>query len=235
MKKLYTAATNRGIASGWKTGLSLAVGLVLAASFWLASGPLVNAAAQMTPAEMIQAKLPAPKTLANAEKPEVLSAVCGAVRNWKKDAPQIVRTAAGARKEIAGDIVAEGIRCLGDRPNCDLVGQIVSAGLSANADAAAIIVEAALQLAPGCRSAIEHITGGEGEGGFTNPPSNQNAPPGSSGASGSAGLGQTKCTICHNPNNYHEIEIPCDQSDKFLADHPGDYRGPCQATPPANP
>jgi hypothetical protein len=44
------------------------------------------------------------------------------------------------------------------------------------------------------------------------------------------GEGVDKCTVCHNPHNYHEINIPCDQVDKFLGNHPGDFRGPCQVT-----
>ena len=44
-----------------------------------------------------------------------------------------------------------------------------------------------------------------------------------------------KCDICHNPHNYHTISIPCDQVDKFLANHPGDFRGRCQVTGVTNP
>jgi len=40
-----------------------------------------------------------------------------------------------------------------------------------------------------------------------------------------------KCTVCHNPHNFHEISIPCDQVDKFLNNHPGDFRGRCTVTP----
>jgi hypothetical protein len=43
-----------------------------------------------------------------------------------------------------------------------------------------------------------------------------------------------KCTVCHNPHNFHEISIPCDQVDKFLRDHPGDFRGHCSTTPNTN-
>ncbi len=37
-----------------------------------------------------------------------------------------------------------------------------------------------------------------------------------------------KCIVCHNPKNPHEISIPCKQVSKYLANHPGDYAGPCQ-------
>ena len=50
------------------------------------------------------------------------------------------------------------------------------------------------------------------------------------------GKGQVgKCDVCHNPHNYHTISIPCDQVDKFLSNHPGDFRGRCEATPVTNP
>jgi hypothetical protein len=43
-----------------------------------------------------------------------------------------------------------------------------------------------------------------------------------------------KCTVCHDPHNFHEISIPCGQVDKFLKDHPGDFRGHCSTTPNTN-
>jgi hypothetical protein len=47
--------------------------------------------------------------------------------------------------------------------------------------------------------------------------------------------GRNKCEVCHNPHNYHTIRIPCDKVDKFLENHPGDFRGPCEITPVTNP
>ena len=232
MKKLMVINTDHLFGRFLRSAVVLFIGIALGFVFWTATAPVAKAARDMTPADMIQSKLPTPKTLMSATKPEVLSAVCGAVKKWRTDAAQIARTAAGARKEIAGDIVASAISCLGEHPNCDLTGQIVAAGLAANPDGSANIMELALQSAPDCYAAIERAAGGErGEGGgFTDPPSNQNPPPGTTGA----GAGQEKCIVCHNPHNYHEIEIPCDQVDKFLKNHPGDYRGRCQATPPKN-
>ncbi len=37
-----------------------------------------------------------------------------------------------------------------------------------------------------------------------------------------------KCPVCHNTHNPHTINIPCNQVDKYLQNHPGDYAGPCQ-------
>jgi hypothetical protein len=42
---------------------------------------------------------------------------------------------------------------------------------------------------------------------------------------------RNKCTVCHNPHNFHEISIPCNQVAKFLRNHPGDFAGPCNVTP----
>jgi hypothetical protein len=47
--------------------------------------------------------------------------------------------------------------------------------------------------------------------------------------------GHNKCEVCHNPHNYHTIRIPCDKVDKFLENHPGDFRGRCEVTPVTNP
>ena len=60
---------------------------------------------------------------------------------------------------------------------------------------------------------------------------------------GKPGKGSTKpgkgssggCDVCHNAHNYHTINIPCDQVDKFLSNHPGDFRGRCEVTPVTNP
>jgi hypothetical protein len=37
-----------------------------------------------------------------------------------------------------------------------------------------------------------------------------------------------KCEVCHNDKNPHTVTIPCNQVDKYLSNHPGDYAGPCQ-------
>lgn len=211
----------------------LLIGLALGIAFWTATAPAAKAK-EVTPTEMIQSQLPPTKTLMTAAKPAVLSAVCRAVRKWRNDAPQIVRTATGARSEFASDIVSEAIRCLGERPDCHLTGQIVAAALAVHPDASATIVEQALQLAPDCHAAIERAAGGRGagEGGFSNQSSNQNAPPGSLG--GGAGGGHQECVVCHNvQNNPRTLTIDCNALQAHL--NHGDYEGPCQPTPVTNP
>ena len=42
---------------------------------------------------------------------------------------------------------------------------------------------------------------------------------------------EEKCIVCHNPHNFHEISVPCDQVDRFLQHHPGDFSGHCAVTP----
>jgi cytochrome c551/c552 len=37
-----------------------------------------------------------------------------------------------------------------------------------------------------------------------------------------------KCQVCHNTKNPHTIEISCKNVAQYLANHPGDYAGPCQ-------
>ena len=210
----------------------LLVGLALGFAFWTTTAPVAKGR-EMTPAEMIQSKLPSAKTLVTASKPEVLSAVCGAIREWKNDAPQIVRTAAEARKEFAGDIVATGIRCLGDHPDCELAGEIVGAGLAANPAAASNIIDLALQLAPDCRGAIEVAAGpAEGPVNVLNGPANINPPPGSVlGGGGGFTPEEAAVTICDHGQN---VQLPASRADAYLRSHRGSVRGVCQVTPDKN-
>jgi hypothetical protein len=36
------------------------------------------------------------------------------------------------------------------------------------------------------------------------------------------------CQVCHNGKNPHTVTMPCNQVNKYLAGHPGDYAGSCQ-------
>jgi len=208
-------------------------GLTLGFAFWAATAPVAKAK-EISPAEMIQSKLPPNKTLATATKPEVLSAVWGAVRKWQNDAPQIVGTAAAARKEFAADIVVETIRSLRalkalDR---DLVGQIVAAGLSANPEAASNIIDLAVQAAPDFREAIETAGTPAEAPGLANGPTNQNPPPGSIGGGGGGfNPEERKVTVCDNGQN---VQVPASQEEAYLHSHAGSRAGACQVTPGVN-
>src|ERR1700737_1878286 len=112
MKKLFMAAKSEVLAGpALKTGLSLIVGVALAAGFWFASSPRTQAA-PATPAEMIQSQLPSGKTIATASNQQLLDAVCKAVKKWPSEAGLIVRTAAGARRELRSEILCTAMRCL---------------------------------------------------------------------------------------------------------------------------
>ncbi|HJT82272.1 MAG TPA: hypothetical protein VJ719_13840 [Chthoniobacterales bacterium] len=45
-----------------------------------------------------------------------------------------------------------------------------------------------------------------------------------------------KCIVCdRSKNKAKDKQVKCDEVDKFLAEHPGSTRGPCNATPVTNP
>jgi hypothetical protein len=224
MKKLSTAARSARMAAVSKTGSRLLAAVALAAGIWLACLPLAQAATA-TPAEMIQRQLPANMTIATASDPQLLDAVCKAVRQHPKEAALIVRTAA-ARKSLRPDILCAAIRCSHERKSdCTWVLDVLREWIKADPNNANALIESISQCAPDCREALQSLTLGEGN--FGNPPANINPPPGSSGG----GASQNKCVVCHNG---HEIFIPCDTADKHFQQHPGDTLGPCQPTPATN-
>ena len=50
---------------------------------------------------------------------------------------------------------------------------------------------------------------------------------------------KNECTVCHNGSNPHTVIISCKNVSQYLANHPGDYAGPCQGVtkekPPKKP
>jgi hypothetical protein len=214
MKKLF----NRQGTTALTTTLTLLVTLTLISSAWITSLP----AASMTPAEMIQSKLPPNTTIATATDAQLLEAVCQAVRQWPKEAALIVRTAAGARKSIRTDILCMAARCLRERHSleCGWIRDVLREWIKAEPSLANELTESIMECVPECRE-----TRGEGE--FGNPPNNINPPPGSVGG----GAGGNVCIVCHNGS---EIQVACDDVEEFLRNHPGDTRGPCVPTPSAN-
>lgn len=197
-------------------------GVALGAILWTATAPMANAR-EMNAAEMLQAKMPAHKMVATGTKPEVLDAVCAAVRQWRKAAPQIVRAAVLARHEFAGDIVNTAITCLRrDQVDCALFHDLLRAAIEVDPDEAARFTDEFTRLAPDCG-------GAEGADFSGNGADNVNPPPGSVGGGG--GASRSLCQVCHNG---HEIRIPCDQVPKYLRHHPGDNAGACTVTPTQN-
>ena len=208
-------------ASFLKTALILAVSVALASIFWLASLPLAQAAPG-TPAEMIQMHLPHAMNLGNAPKADVLSAVCKAITSNQKEAPAIARTAAGARRELAPDILKTAVHCLHD-DNCELCQATLQQLIAADTSQAAALTELFASLMPDCLDSPEEGPGGVAGAG------NLGAAPGSLGGGGAAS--GDVCSVCHNNQS---IQVPCANLDSYLRGHPGDTPGACEATPAAN-
>lgn len=229
MKKLFAMSTERRWSTGVvKTAFVFFIGVSLGTGFWFASMPMADGQTKLTPVEMIQSKLPQGKTIATATDTELLDAMCRAVKQWAKDAPLLVRTAAGARKNLRADILCMAIRCLREKHtlDCAWVTDVVREWIKADPGMANQLTELVSNCAPECRDALQGLGGGEGT--FANPPTNVNPPPGSSGG----GASENICIVCHNGQN---IQISCSDLDGFLRSHPGDTAGPCQVTPSTNP
>jgi hypothetical protein len=221
MKKLLT----RICATTWVFLLSLALG----SSFWIVSLPLAQAA-QMTPAEMVQSKLPPRKTIATSSDAQLLAAISNAVKQWPQEAAVIVRTSAGARGALRSDILCVAIQSLREKHalRCNWVRNILQEWIEGEPNEAARLTEVAMQCASECRDVLQNVRReGEGEANFVNPPSNINPPPGSFGGGASA----SACLVCHNSR---EIQVACFDLDSYLKSHPGDTAGPCQVTPVTN-
>ena len=230
MKKMLEVCADKRWSLGiLKTALVLAVGVALGSAFWMASTPMAHGQAKLTPVEMIQSKLPQGKTIATASDTELLDAVCKSVKQWPAEASFIVRTAAGARKSIRADLLCMAIRCLREKHqmDCTWVVEIVRAWIKAEPKLANQLTELIANCSPECRDALQALGEGEGGGAFAAPPSNVNPPPGSSGG----GASENVCIVCHNGEN---IQISCADVESYLASHPGDTAGACQATPSTN-
>jgi hypothetical protein len=228
MKKLVALCTEKRFSTGvLKTTLVLLLGIALGAGFWVASAPLAHSETKLTPVEMIQPKLPSGKTIATASDAELLEAVCKAVKQWPKDASLIIRTVAGARKSLQGDVLCMTIRCLKEKReiDCNWVTDVVREWIKAEPDSANQLIESVSDCSPDCREPLQGLlTGGSA---FGNPPSNINPPPGSLGG----GASGNTCSVCHNGGN---VQIACDDMANYLAGHPGDTAGACQVSSTTN-
>ncbi|GEM_PF-2647840 len=236
MKKAFTAAK-------FKTIFSLLAGIALASGLWVASAPIANAV-QKTPAEVIQAQLPGDMTIATASDRQLLDAVCKAVKQSPKEAGLIVRTAAGARQKIRTDVLCMAIKCHrasdeeAQGTRCTWVIDVVREWIKQDPSLASQLTESISQCSPSCRETLQvAIVEGkdvpaEGPGGFggTTVMTNINPPPGAAGGGG--GPGTNSCIVCHNNQN---VTISCADLQTYLAGHPGDSPGACQATPITNP
>lgn len=206
----------------WKTRALLSISSGLAAVFCVVSLPLADGAA-ITPAEMIRANLPHAQSLASAPKAAILSAICKAVSKDQKEAPDIVRTAAGARKELTADILKAAVNCLRENKtalDCTLARSTLQQAIAVNGDQAAALTELFIQLTPTC---VESPEEGPATAG------NINGPPGS--VAGGGAVTPDTCSVCHANQS---IQVNCSDLHSYLKGHPGDTAGACEATPDAN-
>jgi hypothetical protein len=227
------------IAPRGRTPLALAflLPLGLTSALWVATIP-VAVARMMTATEMIEAGLPPGVVMKTANKPQFLTAVCGAVKNHRKAAPAIAETAVAAHREYAGDIVATVVRC--SNGNCELTAAIVASATTADPDSAVAIDDAATAIAPDCADAIQAATSKSSQDVPAEGPANSGGPPpinqpvfiDSGGGGGGVDPQAPIVGVC---DNGREHRIPIFRVPHFLQTHPGSFVGRCQITPVTSP
>ncbi|MFL6527594.1 MAG: hypothetical protein ACJ8IQ_05800 [Chthoniobacterales bacterium] len=204
------------------------VGVGLGIALWTATIPM-SMAQGTSPIRSVEASLPHGQTVATANKADLLSAVCAAVKKNPNQAPQIARVVAAARPDMARDILRTAFQCLGNK-DCNLLGRTLRGVIAAVPNDASGLTSLAVELSPDCAGSFPGGggRGGEGEGNFEQGPGNQNPPPGSIGAGGGQG---NVVAICHNG---HTIFVSPQGAENLLRTHPGDTLGPCVVTPVTN-
>jgi hypothetical protein len=103
---------------------------------------------------LIQEGLPRGKTIENADKGELTNAICRAVKRHRSATVRMTSAAATAQPELAAEITATVLRCLGGA-NCDSVAKIVSAACKVKGTSNNAIADAAIARAPDCAEAID--------------------------------------------------------------------------------
>jgi hypothetical protein len=127
--------------------------LALSVGLWFAAAP-ASLSRDLPPAELIEKALPAKMTIEGAGKPDLLSAVCAAVRKHRKSGVGVTTAAVAARGEFSGDIVGAVLRCAGTT-DCKYVGAIVKAAVSVRPGAATTISDVAMARAPNCEEPVQ--------------------------------------------------------------------------------
>jgi hypothetical protein len=204
--------------------------LALPAGFWVATSPAAFRR-DSSPTTLIGAALPAKMTIEKASKSDLLSAICVAVKKHRNSGAGIAMAGVAARGELAGDIVATVLRCMG-RVDCEKVGAIVKATLSVRAGAAQAISDAAMALAPKCGESIEAATRAATKMSSPSP-----------GAQSSPSTTGSEAEREYDP--HEEFALVCvagiqravRQSllTEFLHSHPGAVMGKCSPTPSSAP
>ena len=195
--------------------------LAASGALWIAS---LHSAGAASPggADSLQRNLQ-PFTLANASSAAIVSAVSKTVASDQAHAGDIVRSAVDARKDLSADILRAAVGSLRDEKhviNCDLARTALEQAISANGDAAASLTDLFVSLAPNCAESPAEGPGGAAVSGLA---------PGSLGGGSSTAI--LPCTVCHNNQS---IQLACADVPSYLAAHPGDSAGACEATPAAN-
>ena len=215
------------IMDGLRKNLLLSfVVLAIPAGFWVATSPAAPSR-DSSPATLIQAALPPRMTIEKASKSDLLSAVCFAVRKNRNSAPGIATAAVAARGEFAGDIVGTVLRCMG-KVECEKVGAIVKATVSARPGAAQAISDAAVALAPKCDQSIDAEVRAAMK--TSSPSPNGQSSPGTTGSDAE-----------REYDPHEELTLVCVEGTQrairqsllteFLRGHPGASTGRCSPTP----
>jgi len=230
MNKLLTEINEMHFSARLFKSTAIAIiGLALGVALWTATAP-ISVAQGMTAERMVEESLPQGQTMAKANKPDLLSAVCSAVKKFPKSAPQIVRVAASARPEWSKDIMRTAFRCVGTS-DCGLLGRIYRSLVAADPENANALTELAIELAPSCSGTFQPGGGGgdDDDGGvFGNAPGNQNPPPGSIGGGG--GQGNVVAVCLNGVTRFFSPE----GAEDFLNGNPGATLGACGVTDDQN-
>jgi len=207
-------------------------GILLVTGFCILS-PAMRAA-EMTASEMIADQLPARKTLKSATKTEFLGAVCAAVRKRRNAAAAITQAAVMVRRESAGEIVEAVVRCSG-KTNCELIGSIVTAAITAEGDPAKI-ADAAIARAANCTETIREASrrGAKASDRTAAEPAPEQTP--LIGTSNGADEGfdplEQLNLVCDDGT---QRAVRSSQLDDFLRSNPGSFIGVCQPPSKTNP
>jgi len=216
-----------------KATLVLLTVVALSAMFWVGSTPVAKAQSPAELTSMLQAEMPAGKSLQGANKADFLAALSAAVQKHRSSAPALASFAASLHPEWKKDILRTIFHSLGDK-DCRLLARVLQA-LTAGDPNASELTDLAIQLAPSCASSFGGGGGGgtqppgsEDEGNFGPVPMNQNPPPGSIGGGGGQG---NLIAVCFN--GVTQFLTP-EAASEFLRTHPGATLGECQVTQSTN-
>ena len=202
--------------------------LAIPGGLWIATSPAASSR-DPSPAALVQAALPATVTIENASKSDLLSAICVAVRKSRNSAAGVAMAAVAVRGEFAADIIGTVLRCAG-KVDCQKVGAIVKASVSARPGAAQAISDAAIALAPKCDQSIANEVRAAMKA--SSPSLNGQNPPGSTAADAE-----------REYDPHEELTLVCVDGTQravrqsllteFLRSHPAATTGRCSPTPSA--